>query len=152
KALSLDPYLSGALYGLALNLRRQADSKEAAALLAKFEGLQRSDWQNLTGIKYSEMGRYADVIGRPPQAGPPRNGPLPLFQPREGLKVELAAGARWARASDFGKGEVAEVRALVRTRFGGTVVVLDYNRDGRPDLFVAGAVLDKGQVRDLLLR
>src|SRR5262249_26878468 len=35
---------------------------------------------------------------------------------------------------------------------GATLVVLDYNRDGRPDLLLLGAVVENGQVRDLLLR
>src|SRR5262249_52649559 len=33
-----------------------------------------------------------------------------------------------------------------------TIVVLDYNGDGKPDLFLLGAVVENGQVRDLLLR
>jgi hypothetical protein len=66
--------------------------------------------------------------------------------------VQLAPGARWATAADFGKGPTAELRARVRSRFGGTLVVLDYNGDGRPDLFLLGAVVEGGQVRDLLLR
>src|SRR5690606_16293799 len=38
-----------------------------------------------------------------------------------------------------------------RRRFGGTVAVLDFDADGRMDLFLAGAVREKGAVRDLLL-
>ncbi|HTU89210.1 MAG TPA: VCBS repeat-containing protein, partial [Gemmataceae bacterium] len=100
-----------------------------------------------------QMGPYAEVIGRigdrPP---PPPTGPLALFQPSESLKVQLASGAKWAQTADFGGGAVAEVRRLVRARFGATMVVLDYNGDGKPDLFLAGAVVEKGRVRDLLLR
>src|SRR5262249_11664854 len=36
--------------------------------------------------------------------------------------------------------------------FGAVMVALDYNGDGRPDLFLLGAVVEKGQIRDLLLR
>jgi hypothetical protein len=107
---------------------------------------------NPIGIKYSEMGHYASVIGgRPPAPAEARTGPLPRFE-RRALTVKLADGARWATAADFGKGEAAEVRARVRARFGGTVVVLDYDGDRKPDLFLAGAVVEDGQVRDLLLR
>src|SRR5581483_6930897 len=35
---------------------------------------------------------------------------------------------------------------------GGTLVVLDYDRDGKPDLLLLAAVAEGGQVRDLLLR
>src|SRR5262249_28629739 len=45
-----------------------------------------------------------------------------------------------------------ELRKLFRARFGGVIVVLDYNRDGKPDLFLLGAAVEAGQVRDLLLR
>src|SRR6185437_10561011 len=110
-------------------------------------------WLNESDVKYSQMGPLAEVLGRtdnPPAK--PGCGPLPLFQRRDSLKVRLADGARWAKAADFGDDVVGKVRRLVRERFGATLVVLDYNRDGRPDLFLAGAVNEKGQVRDLLLR
>ena len=61
--------------------------------------------------------------------------------------MKLAAGTRWATAADLG-----ELRALVRARFGATLVVLDYDRDGKPDLFLIGAVVRGGEVCDLLLR
>jgi hypothetical protein len=152
KALKLNRHLSGAIYGQAMNLRRK-DPKAADAFLAEHVALSAAHWQNVSDIKYSQMGPYAEAIGRtddPPT--PPRTGPLPLFQRRETLTVQLAAGTRWASAADFGKDAVGEVRRLVRARFGAAMVVLDYNRDGKPDLFLAGAVVEKGQVRDLLLR
>ena len=152
KALKRNRHLAGAIYGLAMNLRKN-DPNRAAELLAENEALKRSDWENIAQIKYSRMGPLAEVIGRTgdPLASP-RIGPLPLFQRREGLKVKLASGAKWTTAADLGEGEVGEVRRLIRERFGATIVVLDYNRDGKPDLFLAGAVVEKGKVRDLLLR
>jgi hypothetical protein len=152
KALQLDRHLSGPLYGFAMNLR-QDDFQRAEKLLAESEELKRAEWSNISEVRYSRMGPYAEVIGRvaDPLAAP-HCGPLPLFQRRDGLKVQLAAGARWAKAADLGGDAVGEVRRLVRARFGATMVVLDYNGDGKPDLFLAGAVVEKGQVRDLLLR
>src|SRR5262249_54962369 len=103
--------------------------------------------------KYTEMGRYADVIGRVPKSTAGlRTGPLPLFAPSDDFKVQLAPGTRWATAADFGTGPVAELLRQLRSRFGGVLVVLDYNRDGKPDLFLLGAVSEGGQVRNLLLR
>jgi hypothetical protein len=152
KALECDKHLSGALYGLAMDLRG-TDPQRSQKLLEEYEALRQSDWQNATGVKYSRMGPYAEAIGRtsdrPP---PPPTGPLALFQPDESLKVQLASGAKWATAADFGGDAVAEVRRLVRERFGATMVVLDYNGDGKADLFLAGAVVEKGHIRDLLLR
>jgi tetratricopeptide (TPR) repeat protein len=151
EALKRDKHLSGALYGLAMDMRD--DEKRFNTMLDEIEDLRRADWRNVSDVKYSQMGRYAEVIGRfgdrPP---PPPTGPLALFQPKESLKVQLAPGANWAKAPDFGSDAVAELRRLVRTRFGATMVVLDYNGDGKPDLFLAGAVAEKGRVRDLLLR
>jgi hypothetical protein len=145
-------HLSGAIYGLAMNLRR-TDPDAVEALLAEHKALEQADWGNVADVKYSRMGPLAEVIGR---SGNPLDGaltgPLPLFQRNEALKVQLAADARWAAATDLGKDTVGEIRRLVRARFGATMVVLDYNRDGKPDLFLAGAVIEKGQVRDLLLR
>ena len=40
----------------------------------------------------------------------------------------------------------------MRARFGATIIRLDYNSDGRPDLFLIGAAVENGRVRDLLLR
>jgi tetratricopeptide (TPR) repeat protein len=152
QALKRNRHLAGAIYGLAMNLRK-SDPNRAAEFLTENEALKRSDWENVAQIKYSRMGPLAEVIGRTgdPLASP-RIGPLPLFHRREGLKVRLAPGTKWTTSADLGEGAVGEVRRLVRARFGATIVVLDYNRDGKPDLFLAGAVVEKGQVRDLLLR
>src|SRR5579884_1085611 len=152
EALKHDKHLSGALYGLAMDMR-PIDENRAQALLEECEALKRSDWENAVKLAYSRMGHYAEAIGR--TSDPPRLmviGPLALFQPSESLKVQLASGAQWAKAEDFGSDTLAEARRLVRARFGATMVVLDYNSDGKPDLFLAGAVVEKGQVRDLLLR
>jgi hypothetical protein len=153
KAVERDPYLSGAVYGLAMRLR-QDDLKRATALLKELDALREALWDNPTAIKYTEMGsRYACVIGSTPDRDAPyRTGPLPLFARHEQFQVKLADGARWATAADFGQGPVADLRRAVRARFGAVMVVLDFNGDDKPDLFLLGAVVEKGQVRDLLLR
>jgi lipoprotein NlpI len=150
KAAKLDPHMRSAVYGLALAMRGR-DDDEAMRLMNESEELRNANWENVLDLKYTDMGKYAEVIGRRTDASAVKTGPVPLFEKRS-LRIQLAEGARWARAADFGKGPVAELRAAVRARFGATVVVLDYNRDGKPDLFLAGAVVEKGEVRDLLLR
>ncbi len=151
KALQRNRHLSGALYGLFLNLRRK-DPKAANKLMEENEALTQAHWQNVSDLKYSQMGPYAEVVGR---SGDPlasaRTGPLPLFQRRESLRVQLAAGSRWATAADLGEDAVGQVRRLMRSRFGAALAVLDYDGDGKPDLFLAGAVFEKGHVHDLLL-
>jgi tetratricopeptide (TPR) repeat protein len=152
RAVKLDPYLSGAIYGLAMGLREK-DLGRAKTLLEEHTQLKDvARWDNPFGIRYSEMGRYATVIGRPAKAPHTPTGPLPLFAKSDRFQVKLAPGARWATGADLGQGPAAEFRRKVRTRFGATLVVLDYNRDGRPDLLLLGAVAENGQVRDLLLR
>jgi tetratricopeptide (TPR) repeat protein len=152
KALQSNRHLGGAMYGLSQNLRR-TDFQGFQTLSDELEALKHADWENVAAVKYSQMGPYAEVIGRtsdrPP---PPPTGPLALLQRQEKLKVQLAAGVRWAKAADFGADAAAEVRRLARGRFGAALVVLDYNGDRKPDLFLAGAVVEKGRVRDLLLR
>src|SRR5262249_39943928 len=59
--------------------------------------------------------------------------------------------ARWATRDDLRKSPHGELRARLRQRFGAVMVVLDYDGDGRPDLFLLGAVVEDGRVRDLLL-
>ena len=145
KAVERDPYLSAAIYGLAMYLR-ESDPKKAAELLEQSTALRKAEWDTPSRIRYTEMGKYADVIGRMLGENP-SVGPLPLFARDERFTVKLAAGTRWAVAADLG-----ELRAKVRERFGATIVVLDFDRDGKPDLFLLGAVARAGKVGDLLLR
>jgi hypothetical protein len=149
KALQCDPYLRRALNGLQL-LERQENPQRADELLKTLEGLnQLADFEKQ---RYGEMGRYAEVIGRYPPP-PAAFGPIPLFAVSDHFQVRLAPGTRWAKPDDFfSEGKADELRRAVRKRFGATLVVLDYNRDGKQDLFMLGAVVENGKIRDLLLR
>jgi tetratricopeptide (TPR) repeat protein len=162
QALEIQPAFTTAIYVLQQHLNRQVamtkapDKKaelkrQADELTKRFNDLDRSKTGASFGIKYSDMGKYAEVIARRPTTTAPPTGPLPLFQQHE-LTVQLAPGARWATTTDLGQDAVGRLRAALRKRFGATVIVLDYNGDGRPDLFLAGAVVENGKVRDLLLR
>jgi hypothetical protein len=148
KALKYDPYLRRALYGLQ-TLVREDDPKRADELFKTFDGLnQVADAEKQ---RYGEMGRYATVLGHYPP-GKQEFGPVPLFAKSDKFHVNLKPGTRWATAADFGEGVTGDLRRAVRNRFGATMVVLDYNRDGKPDLFLLSAVVEDGKVRDLLLR
>jgi tetratricopeptide (TPR) repeat protein len=147
KALKLNPNLNGARYELAMALR-VPDMPRAKQLLDEKEALARAKWEDLSGIKYSEMGKYADVIGRDPSlAGKPVVGPLPMFEPFAGINVKLAEGTRWATAADLDP-----LRKAARERFGATMVFFDFDRDGDLDVLLLSAVVEKDKVRDLLLR
>jgi hypothetical protein len=156
RAVGLDPQLSSAIYGLSQCLRRR-DPQAAERELEKFKALKDEDYDgstrgNFVGEKYTEQGKHASVIGRPPGVWSKRTGPIPLFRPDAGLHVNLHPGARWATSRDFRGSPIAELRGRARARFGATMVVLDYDRDGRPDVLMLGAVVEGGAIRDLLLR
>ncbi len=146
RSLKRNPYLNAARYNLALALRT-TDPERSTRLFAEKQQLMDAEWEVESGTRYGEMGKYADVIGRDPAtAGKPVVGPLPLFEPGSS-KMTLAPGTRWATATDLDP-----TRRAARARFGGTIVLFDFNGDGRPDVFLASAVVEGGKVRDLLLR
>lgn len=146
EALKLDPYLNAARYNLGLILVAE-DPERGKKLLDEFEALKAAEWSTLSGTKYGEMGKYADVIGRYPATAAPVIGPVPVFDSPADFKVTLAPGAKWATAADLGPAGAAQ-----RERFGGSIVLFDYNRDGRADVLLLSAVVENGKVRDLLLK
>jgi hypothetical protein len=150
---SLDPCFGPAVFRIGM-LMRTEDLTKAKGLIEEAGELVRSVWDDgPSKLRYSEMGHYAEVISNVGEnvAGP-RIGPLPLFARDQKLEIRLRPGARWAKAADFGKGPAGELRAKLRARFGAVLVALDYNRDRMEDLFLLGAVVENGQVCDLLLR
>ncbi len=157
QALRLDPQISSAYYAL-YNVLGRSDPARAQAAREQWQALAvPGDDKDTRGNKlimaYGLMGRYATVIGRAPDGGAkPRTGPLPRLVPESKLPVTLARGVRWATRADFGSDTARKWRAWVRERFGAVMVVLDYNRDGRMDLFLLGAVVRDGKIGDLLLR
>ncbi|MBA4191643.1 MAG: hypothetical protein C0467_26995 [Planctomycetaceae bacterium] len=144
RALKRNPYLNAARYNLALALRA-TDPDRSVKLFEEKQRLMDAEWEVESGTRYGEMGKYADVIGRDQITGNPSVGPLPMFAP-DSAKVTLAPGAHWATLRDLG-----HIQQATR-RFGGTMILFDFNGDGRPDVFLASAVVEAGKVRDLLLR
>jgi tetratricopeptide (TPR) repeat protein len=151
KALALNPYLGGALHALAHH-RHGWDPAKTKEIVERLQGLKDSFWDEWTRLAYTEMGKYAEVVGRHPDlvARPPAD-PIPVFE-KAPAEVKLAPGACWAKAADFGQGPAGDLRRAVRQRFGATMVLFDYDGDGRPDVLLLGAVVENGKVRDLLLR
>jgi tetratricopeptide (TPR) repeat protein len=153
RAVELDPSLNAALQGLHDALQQAGKPQEARPLMERKEELDRANWLDSIDTRYAtDFGKYARPLTPAPAAeSAARTGPIPVFERDTAFRVELAPGARWASARDFGDGTEAELRAEVRKRFGAVMVVLDYDGDGRPDLFLLGAVVEGGRVRDLLL-
>ncbi|MBO0697981.1 MAG: VCBS repeat-containing protein [Zavarzinella sp.] len=150
KALELNPYLNVARHKL-FTLTREP--KRRRELQADFERLHQAFWEKEYKERYYDMGPYAEVIGWTRESHPPQpTGPLPAFDPWEGFRVQLAPGSRWADAADLGEGPEGDLRRLVRERFGATLILFDYNRDGRPDVLLLSAVVRDKKLRNLLLR
>lgn len=146
RALKLDPYLYEARYKLSQALLRD-DFERGKTMSDEGQRVFASAWFTPSELaKYGEQGKYAEVIGRDPSGKPPV-GPIPMFETPAGIKVTLPAEARWATAADLDP-----LRKAARERFGGTVVLLDYNRDGRPDVLLLSGAVQDGKVRDVLLR
>src|SRR5207248_6492451 len=97
--------LNAAVYGLADAYRSKGDMATWKKWDVEFNNLKKTEvWFDPGRIRYTEMGHYAEVIGRPANPVPPPTGPVPLFTPHENFRVNLAAGARWARAAHRGSG------------------------------------------------
>ncbi len=152
KAIELDPYLSSAVYGLAMLENRSGRRDEGQRLLAEHQRLRSSDWDSTIEIKYGRMGRYAEVIGRAPKQTAQATAPLPLFEPVEALQVTLAEATRWATRQDFHGDSITELRGRAFDRFGITSATLDFDGDGRTDVLLLGAVVRDGKLADVLLR
>ena len=152
KAMKLDPNVGGALYNWALNryVRENYPEKTWKAKLDQFEAMRKANLLNGVKDRYSELGRYCEVIGRLPRRGEEKAGPPPRFALPEKLAVQLGPDTRWATAADLAR-DSGELRTLLRRRFGGVIVVLDYDGDHRPDLFLLAAVVRKGKLGNLLL-
>jgi lipoprotein NlpI len=150
KAYKLNPNHHGILYGL-FGALGAPDPERSKKLGERFEALRQLAVDSIKDIRYGDMGKYAEVIGSHPLHAQNPTGPLPLFFTDKGFQVHLAAGARWATAEDLRNGPEGELRAELRKRFGATLVVFDFDMDGKPDLFLLGAVVEGGKLRDLLL-
>ncbi len=152
EAVRLNPYLNAARYLLAQH-PFERNPQTTAKLLEEHSSLAEANWQTEYRIAYSEMGHYADVIGRINKA-PPGIGPLPMFASWDRLAVRLADGTTWASDKDLGEGEgeAGDLARAIRSRFGAAIVAFDFNHDGRPDLFLPSAVVRGKRLGDLLLR
>jgi hypothetical protein len=148
----LNPYMSGPLANLPSRLAD--DPKRSDELVNEDRRLRLAHQLEFVELKYTFMGSpYARAISHPDQqAAAKEEAALPLFMAFPKFEVKLAPGAKWAGPGDLGEGALGDLRRVIRRRFGATIITLDYNRDGKPDLFLIGAVVENGKLRDLLLR
>lgn len=142
KALALNPYLVPARYAIANHLL--TTEAEQTKLHDLNERLRQANWEDeARPDRHSEQGRYATVIGKG-LIDPPAVGPMPMFEQKNSAKIE--GQIKWA--NDPSDPQLKSVRDL----FGGVMIRLDFNRDGKPDLLLLSAVTRNGKTCDLLLR
>ncbi len=141
KASKLDPYLTSARFSIA-NHSLTDDPELRKKLHAENDALKAGLWARNAEVKPTKLGRYGAPIGA--TLPPTGLSTLPKFEPVE-LIVKLAANTKWAATVD------GDVKAI-RERFGGTMVRLDFNGDGKIDLLLLSAVTRDGKLGDLLLR
>jgi len=143
KALDLNPYLVPAWYALANHVTTTVEDQRAR--LDRMVRLQAANWEDeARPDKHSEQGRYATVIGRG-LVKPAAVGPPPLFEQQ--ATYLAGPGVQWGGA---GPGE--PLLNMLRARFGGVMIRLDFDGDGRPDLLLLSAATRGGKLCDVLLR
>jgi len=135
RALALDPHLRSAAYGAAQAMQRLGRTAEAGQLLNVFRELETDPRSEVVEFKYTRMGRLAEAvtIDEPaPQAAPRPNGPV-----FDATPVSLGPpAAAWRR---FDASHPASITAA------------DIDGDGQIDLFIAGAIDDRGIARNAVL-
>ncbi len=157
KALDRDPYLTPAIYKMAMASRFTKDRTHTKELLGRWKKMDPDRPEpspgpgTLAGKVYGEMGKYASVVNPFPRSeGLAQSAPAPpAFEPGRPLQVKLAAGEQWVKPSDF-TGSSAVI-GRVRQRFGAAVAAFDANGDGRLDLYLTSAVIGREGIRDILL-
>jgi len=156
KALDRDPYLTPAIYRMALASRFTGEPKKTKALFDLWKKIDPDRLEpspgpgDLAGKVYGEMGRYATAIDPFPRPEPAVEAAIPLnFEAARELQLKLPEGERWVKPSDFTGSLTVVGRA--RARFGAAVAAFDADGDGQLDLFLASAVVGPEGVRDVLL-
>jgi tetratricopeptide (TPR) repeat protein len=157
KALERNPYMTPALYKMAMSSRFTREPERTKSLFEKWKKMNpdRPDPSPGPGDsaakEYGEMGKYASVINPFPRfSEAPKSAAIPLkFADVQSLRVALAAGQRWVKSSDFDGARATIGRA--RARFGAAVTVFDADGDGQLDLFLPSALVGPKGLHDALL-
>jgi tetratricopeptide (TPR) repeat protein len=155
KALTINPNLVSALYKLQAAYGWAGDRDRQKELIRRWQELDPKSNPagpgDPAGTTYGEMGRYARIVNplrtAPGDAQPAR---FPRFSlPPATLAIELPAGCRWVKATDFEGPRAVIGRA--RARFGAAVAAFDADGDGKLDLYLCSAVIGPRGIRDTLL-
>ncbi|HEV2971263.1 MAG TPA: FG-GAP-like repeat-containing protein [Pirellulales bacterium] len=130
RAIKADPYLQSAYYGCFQTLQRLGRGDEAKPMLADFEKLAKNPQARKADIKYTRMGPKAEAITVNLKPREPANPPAgPLFADAAPLKL-----------TNTMDGEIAWTAADPKHPTP-SVTICDIDGDGRPDIFIAGALV-----------
>lgn len=136
-AIELDPFHASAEYGLAQAEEHLGDAEEAKAHLARFQHITATRLGQPIRFLYGEQGKYslAQEMVAPPQPAPPA---IPVHF----VDVTSLSGLPWRSppsAPDHARlGSTNSSPTLARF-LGSGACILDYDGDGRPDIFLVNA-------------
>ncbi len=131
KAQQNDPFLASAYYGAFQTLQRLGKKQEADEMLAAFKRLKDNPQARLFAVQYTRMGPLAEAVAvnldpLPPRPPRPKG---PVFAEVEPLHLigPMASEIAWVTADEKHPAP--------------NITICDIDGDGRPDIFIAGALL-----------
>jgi tetratricopeptide (TPR) repeat protein len=144
KVIELEPYNASAHYNLATALSRSGKRAEGQAEMKEFKRLQDLFGSTTVGLQYLEQGKYAIAIDEIPENylggySPPEEAPIKV----EFAEVAEASGISFSHGGP-GKANIrvksaTDLEGALVPYMGSGIAFVDYDQDGRLDLYFANA-------------
>lgn len=155
KALSLDPFNQSIYYGLARACFEKGDSGGGEKAMARFQALRASGNGTSFGNLYFEQGRYAEAVRVSSYKDETYSGTIRFVDVTRPAGIDFKhAGPRRPAGSPFPPNPIEAGPAReteVLTSYGSGAAFLDYDDDGRPDLFTVNTAAT-GPAKSVLYR